>query len=243
MTIIERLKRLLYLFAWRREVNRVLRILAPGHVPTAVLTTREIEEEPDPQTRRKELGDLFLGLRQQVRSEAQTQREEALATCRDRIAKHKRKILPPDIPGGCITVDGDKLAEKAKARWNADTLKEEIGAYPEISAGHRRMAMLLLLLSLLANWMTVTQFLGADWLGNESMSVAATASVALLLTVAELVGFGLVTVFVPDQFKLFIMKGIGVLGAVSLLLGLLLLILGRSELGSAVTQTPLGIVQ
>lgn len=218
---------------WRER--RAIRGLDPRDMPDAERGLLKIREENcDPWRRREEVHVLFESLRDRIKSAAEKLRREIRDRFDQRIADLEEKVLAPDFPVYHISVDHALKSEKARAMANVEQMKVDVQEIPEVSNGQRAAAAFLMILSFFGNYLTVTLFVG-DFLGNDTLTLAATAVISAVLSLAEVVGLYILVLFM-GRWKIPALKVLGFVSAGLLVAGVVMLVLARSEIGAVATQ-------
>jgi len=126
------------------------------------------------------------------------------------------------------------LDEVTKARLNILMLQEDVMHIPQIKTLLLVMALLVLILSVIANYFTLTTKLGSDFInGDQTITAIINGVFSILLTSVEVIGFFVLIHFTHGEGlkrKFAIM--LGVIGAILLIAGVSITILTRAEIGS-----------
>lgn len=224
----------------RQAIHR----LDPRDVPDAERELLRIHDEvADPSLRRQEIHSLFEKLRDRIKCNGENIRTDVRDRYARRIEGLHAKILAPDFPVNSLTIDHALRREKARAMYNSEKMRVEVQAIPEVSNSQRMAAFFLMLLSYFGNYLNVQIFLGTDFLGSELSTMVATAVAAAGLTIGEVVALFIFMIF-TGRYKILSLKVIGFASAVCLLVGLVMLILARTELAAVASHVPaIGFVE
>jgi len=218
---------------WRER--RAIQRLDSRDMPDAERGLIKIREEnSDLGQRREDIHLLFELLRNRIKSSAEKLRCEICDRFDQRIAGLEDKILSPNFPVYHISVNHALKSEKARAMANVERMRVDVQEIPEVSNGQRLAAVFLMVLSFFGNYLTVTLFVG-DFLGNEVLTMAATAVISAVLSLAEVVGLYILALFM-GRWKVTALKVLGFVSAGLLVAGIVMLVLARTEIGAVATQ-------
>lgn len=154
-----------------------------------------------------------------------------------------KQITAPSLPELRMHVDYRMAEEKAKAELTRMVQAEEVLALPEVSKGDFMTASFLLTLSFFANLWFVTNMFGDALSSSDLIATVLNGVIALVITVAEMVGPSLLLSFLPDRFKSSAVRVLGIVGGAILVIGLIYLFMSRGELNNVVTTAGTGLVE
>lgn len=134
--------------------------------------------------------------------------------------------------------------EKAKARLTRLSLEEEVMSLPWVSRRDFWTASFLLTLSFFGSLYFVTTKFGDSLAANDVIATFLNGLIAVVITVAEMVGPSLLLSFLPNHsLRSSTVRFQGVIGGIVLIGGLIFLFMSRGELNSVVTVTGAGLVE
>lgn len=153
------------------------------------------------------------------------------------------QITVPTLPEFKQCVNYPLAEEKAKAQLTRLSLEEEVMSLPGVSRREFWTASFLLTLSFFANLYFVTTKFGDSLAANDVVATFLNGLIALVITVAEMVGPSLMLTFLPNSLRSPVVRVLGIIGGALLVIGLIFLFMSRGELNSVVTATGAGLVE
>jgi hypothetical protein len=168
--------------------------------------------------------------------------EKKISDCRMEssamLEKVQANVLAPNFPITHVEINHTLLDRKVKAKLTLQTLEEEVLAIPRTNKMHLFAAGFGILLSVMANFMTINMKLGNDWIGgNEILSTAGNIFVSLMLIVFEAIGLYILLHFMPRKTGNGLARFFGIIGAILIVLSVCTIIFSRAEIGSNATTT------
>jgi hypothetical protein len=189
---------------------------------------------PDRAVRAEKIKDTFNGWKESLVNGNIEKLAELEKSYGDRLNTASKLMLAPNFPMPHFSVNQGLLDEVTKARLNILMLQEDVMHIPQIKTLLLVMALLVLILSVIANYFTLTTKLGSDFInGDQTITAIINGVFSILLTSVEVIGFFVLIHFTHGEGlkrKFAIM--LGVIGAILLIAGVSITILTRAEIGS-----------
>jgi len=223
----------------KRRISKLVRQL-PGDMQPALLSQLiEIIDLPDRMEKVRRTREIFVSAKGQINEPYRQKVEDCSQEYEDRIKRAASNILLPDLPIPRLAINHALLEEKAKAQLTLGSLEEEIMTLPHTNRFHMFAGMLGVLLSSVANFMTVTAKLGSDWIGgNETASILCNAFISLTMCILEAAGFYLFMSFMPKRLANGFSRILGMVGAVIVVVSICIAIFSRIEVGPSSITNP-----
>jgi hypothetical protein len=220
----------------KRRIRTLLRRL-PGELQSSLMY--ELLDVIDMTDRREKLRrtrEIFAHLRKE---ELHVPHQQEIADCQAeylaQIEKSAANILAPDFPMARIAINHDRLEQKARAKLTLQSLEEEIMLLPQINTFHLFAALLGVLVSTIANYMTIASKFGNDWIGgNEIVTAICNIFFSLLLNLFEAIGLYLFLHFIPQRYGKSLARLFGIIGSLLIVFSIVLMIFSRTEIGSTI---------
>lgn len=155
----------------------------------------------------------------------------------DKISRASKNILAPSLPYLQSSVDQGLLDEKTEAHLNIQMDKEEVMSLPNITTTYKVISFMMLILSIVANYLTFSALFGNDFIGgSEKLSMTVILIFSITLVAVEIFGFYFLLTLLPDMgMRIGLARMVGIFGAVLLIVSVGLTIISRTELGNSVT--------
>jgi len=142
-------------------------------------------------------------------------------------------LIAPNPPMLNFTINHELLEQKVKGRLTLQSLEDEIINLPEIGTFNYFAAVLGVLLSAVANFITLNIKLGNDWIGgNEVISTAVNGLFSLVLMLFEATGFYLLMYFLPRRASNGLVRIVGIIGAIMVVVAICIIVFTRAEIGT-----------
>lgn len=218
----------------KRRIRKLLRHL-PGDMQSAVMhDLLEIIDIPDRRERVRKIREIFRPFKEQLESPY----EQKVSDCRkeysEMLDKTAANVIAPDFPMACISINHDSLEQKAKAKLTLQSLEDELMDLPYINYFHLFAAFLCVLLSTVANFMTISAKFGNDWMGGSDLVTGiCNGFFSLLLNVFEAIGLYLLLHFMPKRYGKGFARLLGIIGALVLVISICITIFARTEIGTS----------
>ena len=125
------------------------------------------------------------------------------------------------------------LEQKARAQLMLQSIETEIMLLPQVKKFHLFAACMGIFLSTIANFMTVSAKFGNDWIGgNEIITGVCNLFFSLLINVLEAISLFLFLHFIPEKYSKGLARLMGIVGALLIVIGIVIMIFSRTEIGS-----------
>lgn len=184
--------------------------------------------------------EAFHGWKESLTNDTNEKIAEIEKTYEEKLAAASKLMLAPNFPMPHFSVNQGLLDEATKAKINREIAEEEIMNIPLIRTWLLILTLLVLILSIIANYFTLTIKLGNDYIdGNDTITAVVNAVFSVLLAAIELIGFYVLINFTPGgRLKINLARVIGIFGAILLIVGVSIIIFSRTEIGgTALTAT------
>lgn len=211
-----------------------LRGLPADIKPVAMQKMLELIDIPDRTHRAEKIKETFHAWKEAVAEGSKEKTSELEKSYEEKLATASRLMLAPNFPMPHFSVNQGLLDEATKAKMNISMLENEVMQIPPIKTWLLVMALLVLILSVIANYFTLTAKLGSDFInGNETITAIVNGVFSVLLALIELIGFYVLIHFTPgENLKRGFARCVGLIGAILLIVGVSITILTRTEIGS-----------
>lgn len=248
MKVIRIIIQVLTRYYHKCQIYKLVRRLPGAMQASAMHDLLEIIDIPDRQTKIRLTREIFSSFKRQL----EPAYEQDICDCRNDYSTMLEKVQPnvmaPNFPVLSLSINHAVLEQKVKAKITLQTLEEEVLSIPSTSKFLLWAAVMGILLSAVANFMTINMNLGNDWMGgNELLSTCGNAFFALLLIVFEAIGLYLLMHFMPRKAGNGLGRLCGIIGAVIIVISICIIIFSRAEVGTSTMTTTnvqdLGIVE
>ena len=222
----------------KRRIRTLVRQL-PGDMQASIMhDLLSVIDIPDRLEKVRRTKEIFRPYREQI----ETPYEQKVSDCRkeysEMLDKAQSKVLAPNFPMPHISINHSILEQKVKAKLTLQSLEEEIMEIPQMNSFHLFAAVLGILLSAIANFMTLNMKLGNDWIGgNEMLSTLGNGLFSLLLIVFEAIGLYLLMHFMPRKSGHGLGRLFGIIGAIVIVVSTCIIIFSRAEIGTIAMTT------
>jgi len=230
-----------------REVNRnrqkrKLRTLVsqlPGDKQAdAMHSLLAVIDSPDRMEKVRRIREIFGPYKEQVDPNYEQNMEDCRKEYSEMLDKAKSNVIAPHFPMPHISINHGLLEQKIKAKLTLQSLEEEIMCIPQTRKFHLFAAALGILLSAVANFMTLNIKLGNDWLGgSEMLSTCGNGLFSLLLIIFEAIGLYLLLHFMPRKSAHGLGRLFGIIGAIIIVVSVLIIVFSRAEIGTSAVTT------
>ncbi|MEW6419931.1 MAG: hypothetical protein AB1480_17755 [Nitrospirota bacterium] len=233
-TIINNLTR----YYQKRRIRKLVRQL-PGDMRASVMhDLLGIIDIPDRLEKVRRTKEIFGPYKKQILAPYEQKMSDYCKEYSKMLDKARSNIIAPNFPMLHISINHDILEQKVKAKLTLQSLEEEIMAIPRMNKFHLFAAVLGILLSAIANFITLNMKLGNDWFGgNEVLSTCGNGLFSLLLIVFEAIGLYLLMHFMPRKLGHGLGRLIGIIGAIIIVISICIIIFSRAEIGTTAITT------
>lgn len=222
----------------KRQIRTLVRQL-PGDMQSSIMhDLLGVIDTPDRLEKVKLTRAVFRPYREQL----ETPYKQNLSDCRkeysELLDKAASNVIAPNFPMPHISIKHDLLEKKVKAKMTLQSLEEEIMVIAQTNSFHLFAAVLGILLSAIANFMTLNMKLGNDWIGgNEILSAVGNGLFSLLLIIFEAIGLYLLMHFMPRKSGHGLARVFGIVGAIVIVISICIIIFSRAEIGTSAMTT------
>jgi hypothetical protein len=239
--MMERIKMIIHnmtRYYQKRQIRTLVRQL-PGDMQAAVMhDLLGVIDIPNRLEKVKRTREIFRPYKEQL----DPHYEQKISDCRkeysEMLDKAASNVIAPNFPMPLISINHDLLEQKVKAKLTLQALEEEIMSIPQTNGFHLFAAVLGILLSAIANFMTLNMKLGNDWIGgNEILSTVGNGLFSLLLIIFEAIGLYLLMHFMPKKSGHGLGRLFGLAGALVIVISICMIILSRAEIGTSAMTT------
>lgn len=208
----------------------------PGDMQPALLhDLLEIIDLPDRMAKVTRTREIFRAAKAQMEAPYREKMDNLDRDYADRFKKAGTYVVAPGFPMPRISINRPLVEEKAKARLTLQAIEEEISEIPPASNFLLYAAVMGILLSTIANFMTINSKLGSDFMGgNELASTICSIFFALVLCVFEAIGFYCLLHWMPKRYTNGFSRILGMVGAVVIIVSVCIAIFSRVDVGSPV---------
>lgn len=222
----------------KRRIRTLVRQL-PGDMQSSIMhDLLGVIDIPDRREKVKRTKEIFRPYKEHL----ETPYKQKVSDCRkeysEMLDKAQSNVIAPNFPMPHISINHSVLEQKVKAKLTLQALEEEIMDIPQTNKFHIFAAVLGILLSAIANFMTLNMKLGNDWIGgNEMLSTGGNGLFSLLLIVFEAIGLYLLMHFIPRRAGHGLGRLFGIIGAIVLVISVCIIIFSRAEIGTSAMTT------
>ncbi len=222
----------------KHRIRTLVRQL-PGDMQSSIMhDLLGVIDDPDRLEKVRRTKEIFRPYKEQL----ETPYAQKVSDCRkeysEMLDKAASNVIAPNFPMPHISINHSVLEQKVKAKLTLQSLEEEIMDIPRTNNFHLFAAVLGILLSAIANFMTLNMKLGNDWLGgNEILSTGVNGLFSLLLIIFEAIGLYLLMHFMPRKSGHGLGRLFGIIGAIVLVISVCIIIFSRAEIGTSAMTT------
>lgn len=227
------------------QLWRALERFPPGFRPIVIDKFVEALQEPDSLRKKGIFMSTFKSMEEIIQSEATKQKERTEEQFQLEARAIQEKLLAPTVTFPTPRIDFLVLEEKALAKRSisdkktsavecVEEIKNNLAAYPDGSRNDNVTIYFLLSLSLFGNFFFLQSMLGDFVYGSTYISLFGTLLLSVLLVIAEVVGPKFIFSALPEKNAIAIARCTSILGGLMLVIGILLLFLGRGELANTI---------
>lgn len=233
-TVIKNLSR----YYQKRRLEKLVRQL-PADMQSDVLhKLLSIIDIPDRIRKINLTRDIFQPYKESLKPAYEQKISDCLMESSAMLETVQSNVIAPNFPMTHIEINHDLLDQKVKAKLELQALEKEVLAIPRTNNMHYFAAGFGILLSVVANFMTINTKLGNDWIGgNEMLSTICNMFFALMLIIFEAIGLYLLFHFMPRKAGNGLGRLCGIIGAILIVLSVCTIIFSRAEIGSNTPTT------
>jgi hypothetical protein len=166
----------------------------------------------------------------------------------------RKNILAPTLKMAVPTIDYTVRDEKADAKLaimkkkgdlqsSMDGMKQTLATMPCITQKDKVAVYFLLVFSLVVNFFFFQIILGDFIQGSTNLSIIANLFLALILVVAEVLGPQMLFTAFPDNLAISLARWTTIIGGILIVMGVIILFLGRGEITQAVTPVTNALIK
>jgi hypothetical protein len=187
-------------------------------------------------------------------SGSEERKKKRIHQYQDEVKTTRKNILAPTLKMALPTIDFTVLDEKAAAKLaimkkkvdlqaSVDGMNQTLATMPCITQKDKVAVYFLLLFSLFVNFFFFQVTLGDFVQGSTNLSIIAILFLAIILVVAEVLGPQMLFTAFPDNLAISLARWTTIVGGVLIVMGVIILFLGRGELTQAIAPVTNALIQ
>lgn len=217
----------------KRKLKTLLQEL-PGELQHEVMEELvALIDSPDRIEKVKKTREIFKVIAEKIRIDHDGQIAVLREEYASKTTKAARRVMTPHFPLLEAQINYDVLNEKVKARLTLKKLEDEILNFQKPNKVLMITALLGIMFSIAATYMTFRNRFGTDWAyGSEIISFAGNIFFTLTFNALEASTLYALFHFIPKRYSYGLSRLVGIISVLMILAAIVIIVITRTELGT-----------